>query len=136
MRSNKKGFTIVELVIVIAVIAILAAVLIPTIAGLVKKANLSSDKIAVRNMNTALATEANLADINAAIDALAKAGFNSEDTLVPVTAGHKFVWDIATKQVLLLDEKGAVVFPEKATLGANYEDQRKPQHRLLLRRYT
>ena len=37
-RSNKKGFTIVELVIVIAVIAILAAVLIPTIAGLVKKA--------------------------------------------------------------------------------------------------
>ncbi|MBR7116294.1 MAG: prepilin-type N-terminal cleavage/methylation domain-containing protein, partial [Clostridia bacterium] len=35
-RSNKKGFTIVELVIVIAVIAILASVLIPTIAGLVR----------------------------------------------------------------------------------------------------
>ena len=38
-RNNKKGFTIVELVIVIAVIAILAAVLIPTFAGVTKKAN-------------------------------------------------------------------------------------------------
>lgn len=40
-KNNKKGFTIVELVIVIAVIAILAAVLIPTFAGIVSKANAS-----------------------------------------------------------------------------------------------
>ena len=38
-KTNRKGFTIVELVIVIAVIAILAAVLIPTFAGVTKKAN-------------------------------------------------------------------------------------------------
>ena len=38
-KTNRKGFTIVELVIVIAVIAILAAVLIPTFAGITKKAN-------------------------------------------------------------------------------------------------
>ena len=38
-RNNKKGFTIVELVIVIAVIAILSAVLIPTFSGIVDKAN-------------------------------------------------------------------------------------------------
>ena len=37
MHKSKKGFTIVELVIVIAVIAILAAVLIPTFSNLVKK---------------------------------------------------------------------------------------------------
>lgn len=37
-RNNKKGFTIVELVIVIAVIAILAGVLIPTFSGIVKNA--------------------------------------------------------------------------------------------------
>ena len=40
-RNNKKGFTIVELVIVIAVIAILAGVLIPTFSGIVSKANAS-----------------------------------------------------------------------------------------------
>ena len=37
-RNNKKGFTIVELVIVIAVIAILAAVLIPTFTGVTERA--------------------------------------------------------------------------------------------------
>lgn len=42
MKSNKKGFTIVELVIVIAVIAILAGVLIPTFSGVVEKSNASA----------------------------------------------------------------------------------------------
>ena len=37
-KNNRKGFTIVELVIVIAVIAILAGVLIPTFAGITNKA--------------------------------------------------------------------------------------------------
>ncbi len=41
-KANKKGFTIVELVIVIAVIAILAAVLIPTFSNVVEKANQSA----------------------------------------------------------------------------------------------
>lgn len=40
--KNKKGFTIVELVIVIAVIAILAGVLIPTFSGVIQKANESA----------------------------------------------------------------------------------------------
>ena len=42
MRNNRKGFTITELVIVIAVIAILAAVLIPTFSGIVAKAQASA----------------------------------------------------------------------------------------------
>ena len=51
--NNKKGFTIVELVIVIAVIAILAAVLIPTFSGVVKKANASKALQEVKNAYTA-----------------------------------------------------------------------------------
>ena len=42
LTNKKKGFTIVELVIVIAVIAILAAVLIPNLSRLVTKANESA----------------------------------------------------------------------------------------------
>lgn len=60
-RNNKKGFTIVELVIVIAVIAILAAVLIPTFSNVVEKANESSALQACRNelveMKVAYATQ-------------------------------------------------------------------------------
>lgn len=39
LRKAKKGFTIVELVIVIGVIAILSAILIPTFVNLTDKAN-------------------------------------------------------------------------------------------------
>ena len=42
MKVRKKGFTITELVIVIAVIAILAAVLIPTFSNVIEKANESA----------------------------------------------------------------------------------------------
>ena len=42
-KMNKKGFTIVELVIVIAVIAILAGVMIPTFGGIIKSANESAE---------------------------------------------------------------------------------------------
>ena len=46
---KKKGFTIVELVIVIAVIAILAAVLIPTFATVIGNANKSTAMQAVKS---------------------------------------------------------------------------------------
>ena len=57
-NNQKRGFTIVELVIVIAVIAILAAVLIPTYANLVKKANEAKAQADAKNLITAM-----LADI-------------------------------------------------------------------------
>jgi len=51
-KTNKKGFTIVELVIVIAVIAILAAVLIPTFSGVIEAANENAAMQAARNEYT------------------------------------------------------------------------------------
>ena len=38
-QFNKKGFTIVELIIVIAIVAVLASILIPTFANVINKAN-------------------------------------------------------------------------------------------------
>lgn len=52
-RNNKKGFTIVELVIVIAVIAILSAVLIPTFGTVISDANKSSAQLQAKNQLTA-----------------------------------------------------------------------------------
>lgn len=50
--KNKKGFTIVELVIVIAVIAILAAVLIPTFSNIVERANEAAAQADAKNLWT------------------------------------------------------------------------------------
>ena len=41
-KSNKKGFTLVELIVVIAIMAILAAVLVPTVTSKIGQANESS----------------------------------------------------------------------------------------------
>lgn len=49
-KMNKKGFTIVELSIVIAVIAILSAVMIPTFSGIVNK---SKESAALQRATTA-----------------------------------------------------------------------------------
>ena len=78
-RTNKKGFTIVELVIVIAVIAILAAVLIPNISRLVKKAQISSDLSLVRNLNMALETESATMDYPTAYSAFQAVKENGYD---------------------------------------------------------
>ena len=116
---KKKGFTIVELVIVIAVIAVLAAVLIPTFSNLIKKANQSADIQAVRQMNTALAVEVELNDINDVIDALAKAGYNSKESLIPISTGYTFYWHEDTKQIILVNENNEVVFPTGVVYNNN-----------------
>ena len=54
MKKSKKGFTIVELVIVIAVIDILAAVLIPTFTSVIDNANRSAAQSNIKNASTTL----------------------------------------------------------------------------------
>ena len=55
-KMNKKGFTIVELVIVIAVIGILATVLIPTFSSVIEKANKSAVQQEAANLYKELYT--------------------------------------------------------------------------------
>lgn len=57
--KNRKGFTITELVIVIAVIAILATVLIPTFSNMIKKAENSAVTQETRAALTVLLSEKN-----------------------------------------------------------------------------
>ena len=97
-RNNKKGFTIVELVIVIAIIAILAAVLIPTFANLVKRSKVSADTQLVRNLNTALVTDsaskgnAKHATMGAALAAAAEAGYDV-DRINKSATDNEILWD-------------------------------------------
>lgn len=57
LKNNKKGFTLIELVIVIAVIAILAAVLIPTFGSVINNARKSAAEQEASNLRTAIIVE-------------------------------------------------------------------------------
>lgn len=105
--SKKRGFTIIELVIVIAVIAILAAVLIPTFANIIQKANVANDVALARNMNTILiadeATNGRSTDMYDVLIALEQGGFKLEN-LNPRADGNVFAWDKANNQIVYLDK--------------------------------
>ena len=102
-NTNKKGFTIVELVIVVAVIAILAAVLIPTFSGVIAKAKLSADKKAVQEMNTYIAME-EADSFEKALAALEKNKVNTKN-LTPISAEYSFVWNSETNKIELVETK-------------------------------
>ena len=121
-HTNKKGFTIVELVIVIAVIAILAAVLIPTFSNLIKKANISNDTAIAKNLNTA-AISAQADTFAQAIEAAKEAGYLVAH-LNAKAENVYFVWDDGTNQFLLYDLKaGKVLYSntkEYSAAGENW----------------
>ena len=107
-RNNKKGFTIVELVIVIAVIAILAAVLIPTFAGIIRKANISADTQLVKNMNTALTADEAIngkPDSFSDVIAIVRDAGYVLSAFNPTTEGCYVAWDKENNQLLLIDGK-------------------------------
>ncbi len=114
-RNNKKGFTIIELVVVIAVIAILAAVLIPTFSSIIKKANTSADIQAVNTMNKYLAIEEvtgnkTIVDV---YDALKEGGMTAKD-YHPLASDTYFFWDSALNRIVYTDESYNIIYPENS----------------------
>lgn len=57
MKNKRRGFTVVELVIVVAVVAILATVLIPTFSNVLKKADESATLLRAKNLLTELVAD-------------------------------------------------------------------------------
>ena len=74
--TNKKGFTLMEMLIVVAIIAVLVAIAIPPFSGAMAKANQATDAANIR-----------AAYAEAALDALNKDGAGSADSVAMVHTG-------------------------------------------------
>ena len=123
-KTNKRGFTIVELVIVIAVIAILAAVLIPNISRLVKKAQVSSDLSLVRNLNMALETESATMDYPTAYAAFQAVKANGYDIakIEAKASDNRILYDEANKCFAYLNGKDLEYYPNSTKSNETTKD--------------
>ena len=113
-KTNKKGFTIVELVIVIAVVAILAAVLIPTFVSVTRKANESNDVQAARNMNTFLAAAKVTDGVDSILDVydiFEDSGYSVEN-YKPLYSGRHYYYDKQYNQIVYVNEAdNTIIYP-------------------------
>ncbi|MGL5979023.1 MAG: pilin [Erysipelotrichaceae bacterium] len=66
MMKNKKGFTLVELIVVIAILGVLAVIMVPAFTGYVAKAKVSKEVSSAKSWCTAY--QAAYADVNAGTD--------------------------------------------------------------------
>ena len=107
MRKHpRKGFTIVELVIVIGVIGILAAILIPTFIGITGKAQQASNESFVHNINTQLGIHESepgggkCATMQEAVEQADAIGFDL--TKITPYNGNDIVWNQQTNRFLIV----------------------------------
>ena len=104
-KAIKKGFTLVELVVVIAVIAILAATSVGVYFGMLESANRSADQQAVVQMNKVLQIESILDGVDSILDvheALEENGLTAED-YTALAKDHTFYFDTGYKKILYVN---------------------------------
>lgn len=115
--KNSRAFTIVELVIIIAVVAILAAVLIPTFINAVNMASESADTVLVKNLNTALAidetTNGKAETCHDALQAVSEYGYTVEK-LTPTSKGD-LLWEQSSNRFALVDADGNMIYGDSST---------------------
>ncbi len=121
-NKTKKGFTLVELLVVIAILAILATVSVVGYTSFIAKANLSNDQTTIGMINdnlTAQSVAKKPASASEAIDNLYAVGFSNEK-LVAYSTGYHYVYNLDENKFYLVDDTDKIVYPAEKTADANF----------------
>lgn len=119
MKFNKKrGFTIVELIIVIAVIAILAAVLIPVFSNLIQQGKDADSKVLVNTLNKGVAMSGKnnydtMHEVLAVVEQ--NVGVDVAKLNAAQAKGNTILWDSTNKTFVFLKSDGTYVAAPEVT---------------------
>jgi len=125
LKQNKNGFTLIELIVVVAILGVLAAVLVPVYTGYIEKSRVASDRYALGGLNES--TQLYYADepspnpfeVVGTTDAvllqtLVGKGFYSAIP-IPKQKNTSFTWDYSSKVWLLSGTSGDLTHVLTAT---------------------
>ena len=107
--KNQKGFTLIEILVVILIISILSAILIPRLTDITHSANAAVDKTKLHNLNLATSIYRSekgiegtdifegISDDLLRMNKLVDEGY-LEEILIPRLIEHEFVWDVTDQE--------------------------------------
>lgn len=123
IKNSKKGFTLVELVVVIAILAILAAIAIPVVASTIKSSQVSSSQsnaqtieLAIKEAQAAIASGDNSVFANAATGTI-KVSEVASAKKISTALDEKYTIDGKVYECVWSSDTSKVYFANKDAAG-------------------
>ena len=120
-KMNKKGFTLIEMLVVIAIIAVLVAIIIPTVSSATTKAKAAADAANLRSLVAEATTD--LLAGNTETEGLVS--FTAPVGNAAVGSGNFKVNDTAPKSKSQPGEKATIKYNADGTLDAYFKTEGK-----------